>query len=193
MEGISFVKDEKGNIVSVVIDLRVHQAAFDEFYNKLLEKEKKGKGQPTGQPTGSLPPQKPLRREETISNILQKARTFLGTKHQAGGTTNVGIDCSGLSTTAFQAANVKLPRSSSDQARFGIPVDKSQLQPGDLVFFATDDKNPGKVTHVGIVTQGVESGEPKMIHASTSRGVVEEKLFSDYYTKRYLNATRVIS
>ena len=187
MEGITFNKDEKGNIISAVIDLRIHQATFDEFFGRLVEKKNT-----TSKPGGVLPKQKPLRREETISTILSGARAFLGTKHQQGGTTNTGIDCSGLSTVAFQQANIKLPRSSSDQAKFGTPIEKSQLQPGDLVFFATDDKTPTKVTHVGIVTQGSDTLEPKMIHASTSRGVVEEKLFSDYYSKRYLGAVRVI-
>ncbi len=182
MQGIVFNKDAKGNPISVTIDLRIHQALFDKFFSEVVA---------NNQPQEETPKQQPLRVSDAVMGAITSARTFLGTKHQIGGTTKAGIDCSGLSSVAFSTVGVKIPRSSVDQAKFGKPVGRNDLQPGDLVFFATDDSRPKVVTHVGIVTRGGATGQ-LMIHASTSRGVVEETLFSDYYNKRFLNAMRVV-
>ena len=67
------------------------------------------------------------------------------------------FDCSGLVQYAFAAAGVSLPHSSRMQSTMGTPVSRSQLQPGDLVFFYSP------VSHVGIYT-----GNGQMVHASTS-------------------------
>jgi probable lipoprotein NlpC len=182
VQGITFNKDDKGNIISATIDLRVHQALFDKFFSEVVAKNQPNVVEPVRKPSPN----------ELISGVLTTARTFLGTKHVIGGTTKAGIDCSGLSSTAYAAMGVKLPRSSGDQAKVGTAISRENLRAGDLVFFATDDSRPKVITHVGIVTQGADAGDAMMIHASTSRGVVEERLFSDYYTKRYLGAVRVV-
>lgn len=182
MQGITFNKDAKGNPISVTIDLRLHQALFDKFFSQLVA---------NAQPQEEMPKQQPLKVSDAVMGAITSARTFIGTKHVQGGTTKAGIDCSGLSSTAYGTVGIKIPRSSAEQAKFGKPVNRNELQPGDLVFFATDDSRPKIVTHVGIVTRGGATGQ-LMIHASTSRGVVEEQLFSDYYNKRFLNAMRVV-
>jgi cell wall-associated NlpC family hydrolase len=71
------------------------------------------------------------------------------------------FDCSGLTQYAFRAAGVGLPHSSRMQAQMGAAVSRSELQPGDLVFFY----NP--VSHVGIYI-----GNGQMVHAPTSGDVV---------------------
>lgn len=184
IKGITFNKDAKGNPISVTIDLALHQATFDKFFSELISKS---------QPNEVMPDAKTGNVSSKVMAAITTARTFLGTKHQIGGTTKAGIDCSGLSSVAYAGAGIKLPRSSADQAKIGKPVGRNDLQAGDLVFFATDDSRPSVVTHVGVVTKGSANGQQAlMIHASTSRGVVEEILFSDYYTKRFLNAVRVV-
>ncbi len=183
IKGITFNKDVKGNPISVTIDLTLHQATFDKFFNELLTKS---------QPVEVAATIKTNKVSNTVMTAITTARTFLGTKHQIGGTTKAGIDCSGLSSVAYSGAGIKLPRSSAEQAKIGKIVTRAELQPGDLVFFATNDSQPTAITHVGLVTKGVAEGQPLMIHASTSRGVVEEQLFSDYYTKRFLRAVRVV-
>jgi cell wall-associated NlpC family hydrolase len=65
------------------------------------------------------------------------------------------------------------------------------LQPGDLVFFATGKKRR-KITHVGLVTEVKGEGNVKFIHASSSLGVVETNIYADYYQKRFRGARRVI-
>jgi peptidoglycan DL-endopeptidase CwlO len=67
------------------------------------------------------------------------------------------FDCSGLTQYAFAAAGISLPHSSSMQARMGTPVSRSQLQPGDLIFFYSP------VSHVAMYI-----GNGQMVHASTS-------------------------
>jgi cell wall-associated NlpC family hydrolase len=67
------------------------------------------------------------------------------------------FDCSGLMQYAYSAAGVSLPHSSSSQSRMGTPVSRSELRPGDLVFFYSP------VSHVGMYI-----GNGQMVHASTS-------------------------
>jgi cell wall-associated NlpC family hydrolase len=67
------------------------------------------------------------------------------------------FDCSGLTQYAYSAAGVSLPHSSSSQSTMGAPVSRSELQPGDLVFFYSP------VSHVGMYI-----GNGQMVHASTS-------------------------
>lgn len=108
-----------------------------------------------------------------------------------GGTTRSGIDCSGLTGRAFQSIEITLPRTADVQAKQGDKVKKEELVPGDLVFFATGKKKR-KITHVGIVTEVKGSDNVKFIHASTSLGVIETNLYSDYFKKRFRSARRII-
>lgn len=101
------------------------------------------------------------------------------------------MDCSGLLMNSFKAIQVDLPRSSADQSKVGEEVKMKDLQPGDLVFFATGDKKR-KITHVGLVTEIKAKDNVKFIHASSSLGVVEANIFAEYYQKRFRAARRVI-
>lgn len=121
--------------------------------------------------------------------IISTARSFIGTPYKWGGTTRSGMDCSGLLVTSFRAAGLQLPRTSAEQSDFGRSVSIYQLQPGDLVFFAAN-KRRGKITHVGMVTEVRGRDEVIFIHASSSLGVVEANLHSDYYRKIYRKAQR---
>ncbi len=127
-------------------------------------------------------------REQKISTIVKTAKSYIGTPYKWGGTTRGGIDCSGLLCNSFRAVNYELPRTSDAQSKVGDKVKKSKLQPGDLVFFATGKKRR-QITHVGMVTEN-RGGRVKFIHSSSSLGVVENDLESDYYKKRYITARR---
>src|SRR5829696_9086846 len=73
-----------------------------------------------------------------------------------GGTGPRGYDCSGLTSSAYRAAGVAIPRTSKAQSTAGVPVAKGNLQPGDLIFYY----NP--VGHVGMYI-----GNGLMVHSST--------------------------
>lgn len=101
------------------------------------------------------------------------------------------MDCSGLLINSFRAINISLPRESADQALMGEKIKMKQLREGDLVFFATGKKRR-VVTHVGLVTDVNGKDNVKFIHASSSLGVIETNLYTEYYQKRFRFARRII-
>ena len=121
---------------------------------------------------------------------VSTARSYIGTPYKYGGTTRAGIDCSALVYHSYKAAKLNLPRTSQDQAKEGERIAKSNLKVGDILFFATGKKKR-EINHAGIVSSA-KNGEIKFIHASTSLGVTESSLSSDYYKKRYRKAKRVL-
>lgn len=121
-------------------------------------------------------------RESKINTVVQSARSYTGVPYKWGGTTRGGMDCSGLLLNSYKSINVQIPRTSADQSEYGKKVKEKDAQPGDWVFFATGKKKR-KITHVGLITS-VKGDKVKFIHASSSLGVVESNLKSDYYQKR---------
>ncbi len=114
-------------------------------------------------------------------NLIDLADDFLGVPYLYGGDSLDGFDCSGFTSFVLSKMNFKTGRTSRDQYRLCKKVERENVKPGDLIFF-----NSGKeeVTHVGIIVS--KQGEPlKMIHSSTSKGVViSEVESSDYWMKK---------
>ena len=110
------------------------------------------------------------------------AERFIGVPYRWGGESTVdGFDCSGLTMVVYQLNGLDLPRTSAEQWRAGRPVDRDEMNRGDLVFFAT---RGGRVSHVGIYLGG-----DTFLHAP-SRGnpIQTASLSSDYYRARYVGA-----
>jgi cell wall-associated NlpC family hydrolase len=103
----------------------------------------------------------------TVNNIINAARTLLGKPYVWGGTTNRGVDCSGLIYYAFNAAGINMPRYRAIDygTRVGTSVSASQARAGDLVYF----DNPNSSTdHVGLYL-----GNGTFIEAPQSGDVVK--------------------
>ncbi len=98
--------------------------------------------------------------------VIELARAHVGLRYLWGGTSPLGLDCSGLVHLVWRALGAVVPRDADDQHRVAAPVPIGQEQPGDLYFFA--DAN-GAVDHVGIVT-----GPLRMLDAAEGRGTVAE-------------------
>lgn len=128
---------------------------------------------------------------EKLDLLVETARKFSGTPYKYGGTTRAGMDCSGLLINTFYAVNIELPHNSEAQSKLGKEVSLSEVQPGDLVFFATGKKK-NKISHVGMVTSVKSKDDIRFIHASTTLGVVETNIFSDYYKPRFITARRIL-
>lgn len=91
-----------------------------------------------------------------VGAILEAALAQVGDPYVWGGAGPDGFDCSGLTGFAYAAAGISLPHSSRVQSQMGVAVSRSELQPGDLVFFYSP------ISHVGLYI-----GEGKMVHART--------------------------
>lgn len=119
--------------------------------------------------------------------LIREARKWIGTPYRYGGMTRAGVDCSGLVMQLFLSVyDLKLPRSSAAQQEFCIGVSRKDLEPGDLVFFATTGRS-NAVSHVGLFI-----GNDRMIHASGSRGVMESGLNEPYFKRTFHSGGRVI-
>jgi cell wall-associated NlpC family hydrolase len=128
-------------------------------------------------------------RERRLDTIIQTARSYTGTPYKWGGVNRSGMDCSGLLYVSFKSGDVNIPRVSRDQAKVGDKVRFGQLQKGDVVFFAMG-KRRRKITHAGLVTEVRGKNDVRFIHASSSVGVVEANIYTDYYTKKFRKARR---
>ncbi len=128
--------------------------------------------------------------DSKADRVISNAQAFAGTRYKYGGTTNKGMDCSGLVYTAFQQENIALPRISRDMAKEGTSIKDSQIKKGDLLFFKTN-KNSNRINHVGLVTKAT-NGEIYFIHATTSKGVLTSNLNERYWKNAYTVARRIL-
>jgi len=120
---------------------------------------------------------------EKQKRIIETARSLIGTPYCYGGEGNSCFDCSGYVNAAYRAAGIDLPRISRDIYKLGTSISISDAQPGDLVFF----KRGSRINHVGIYC-----GNGKMLHASTSKGVMLQSLDTPYYRKRFVGIKRIL-
>lgn len=123
---------------------------------------------------------------DKASELVVNAMGFLGVPYKRGGNSyDQGLDCSGFVRLMYeQTVGLVLPRRSAEQAAATQPIDKSELQPGDLVFFNT---LKSAFSHVGIYV-----GDNKFIHSPRSGGVVRvEDMRVNYWQQRFDGARRV--
>jgi cell wall-associated NlpC family hydrolase len=124
-----------------------------------------------------------------IESLMDRGMNYLGIRYRFGGTgpESGGFDCSGLVRRVFgDALGLGLPRTAAEMAKLGDKVGKSDLKPGDLVFFNTMRRT---FSHVGIYL-----GDNRFLHAPSKGGAVRiESLDTAYWKKRFNGARRVMS
>lgn len=117
--------------------------------------------------------------------LLQKAKKLLGKKYVYGarmGDKN-NYDCSSFVASCYKDIGVNLPRVSRQQARVGKPIEKSNLQAGDLIFFNTLGNY---ISHVGM-----SIGGDKFVHASSRAGKIIVSDLKGYYLAKASYYTRM--
>lgn len=121
-----------------------------------------------------------------VQNTLETALDLIGIRYRRGGTSpETGFDCSGFVGHVFkEGLGLYLPHNAKQISKSGEVVAKSELQPGDLVFFNTMRK---AFSHVGIYL-----GDNKFVHAPRVGGTVRiEDMTESYWRKRFNGARRV--
>ncbi len=124
---------------------------------------------------------------DKASDLVLASMNFLGVPYKRGGNSaESGFDCSGFTRHIFEmSVGLVLPRRADEQAKLSslAPVKKTELKPGDLVFFNTMRRT---FSHVGIYV-----GEGKFIHAPrTGSKVRVEDMREAYWAKRFTGARR---
>lgn len=129
--------------------------------------------------------QHPVTKEQEA--ILEEAYSWLGTPYKyAAQEKGKGTDCSGLVMMVYEVSTgEKIPRNSAKQAEYCEKIEASEVDKGDLVFFATG-KDPNRVSHVGIIVD-----TDSFIHASSSKGVIISDLKNNYYQRTFKMYGRV--
>lgn len=132
------------------------------------------------------PPSLMSRAVDGVQATLDEALEYLGIRYKWGGESpETGFDCSGFVRYVYnESVGLLLPRNAKAMSQEGERVDKTQLQPGDLVFFNTMRRT---FSHVGIYL-----GNNLFIHAPRKGAKVRIEDMSDrYWTRRYNGARRV--
>ena len=118
--------------------------------------------------------------------IVAFAEQLLGTPYVWAGSSTSGFDCSGFVSYVFKNFGYTVNRTAASMYTNGVAVDKSELQIGDAVFFASSSESIG---HVGIYI-----GDGEFIHSSSGCGYVTiSGLDESYYSRMYVGARRIAS
>lgn len=144
----------------------VEKSLISQFAGQLSSAKDKASGQATG--------------------LITQAMDLLGVPYRRGGNTETsGFDCSGFVRHLYEkSVGQLLPRRAEEQAHSTEVIDRSELKPGDLVFFNTMKR---AFSHVGIYV-----GDGKFIHAPrTGKAVKVDDMRSAYWQKRFNGARRV--
>jgi len=116
--------------------------------------------------------------------VLQMAQARIGAPYRYGGAGPDAFDCSGLVSYAHRQLGITVPRTAAQQFAAASPVQRKDLQPGDLVFFRLSGR---EVSHVGIY-----AGDNRFVHAPQSGGAVRiDSLEQEYFRRSFAGAGRL--
>ncbi|MFY9440619.1 MAG: LysM peptidoglycan-binding domain-containing C40 family peptidase [Tepidanaerobacteraceae bacterium] len=121
--------------------------------------------------------------KDLATQIIDFAKTFIGTPYKSAGSSPGGFACSGFTSYVYKQFDIDLPRVAQDQYHFGKAVSSEEAKAGDLVAFAHN----GYIHHVGIYM-----GNGEFIHSSSTEGIVITKTSDIYWGPRLLGYCRVL-
>lgn len=126
----------------------------------------------------------------TVADLVAFAKSYLGVPYRYGGASANGFDCSGYTMHVYKHFGISLPHSATSQLAYGQELTRSELQPGDLVFFRDTKISTKAASHVGIYL-----GDGNFIHASSSSGrcVKINNLSESYYNRVFTVGRRLIA
>jgi probable lipoprotein NlpC len=156
---------------------------------------------PPPSPLGPVAPLPAVGRNPQEMALEEALGEFHGAPYRAGGTTPAGVDCSGLVQALYQRAGVRVPRTVAQQYQEGKPVERNDLQFGDVVFFNRYCQTRGRdVFLAGVLSlgsadevchDGLYLGGGRFIHASP-RGVFISRLDAEVWRVSYRGARRYL-
>lgn len=130
-------------------------------------------------------------KEELRTDIVNYSTKYLGRNYHSGGKTPSGFDCSGFTGFVLGNFDINVSSSSSSQIFDGKYKPLSQVEPGDLIFFARTPK--GRIFHVAMVKENTSEGII-VIHSTCSNGVIETNISKDeYWAPKIVEARDVIN
>lgn len=175
----TYVSEKKVEVTSRSATSRTETTESEEDNNTSAEEDKQTSSNTDNNSTTTM--------SNKGQEIADFAKQYVGYRYVYGGSTpKGGFDCSGLTMYVYKQFGINLPHSATAQSKIGTKVEKSNIQPGDLVFFS-DYRTYKGIGHVGIYI-----GDNKFVHASTEKtGVITSSLTSGSYVKRYVTATRL--
>ena len=123
----------------------------------------------------------------TGPQLVRSAQAFSGLPYLWAGTSAAGFDCSGFTAAVYGAHGIVLPRDADDQAGAGTPVERSRLQPGDLLFYSSAEDRRS-IHHVSMYV-----GDGMMIQSpATGRTVETVPVDTPQYARQYWGARRYL-
>lgn len=130
-------------------------------------------------------------KEELRTEIVNYCSKYLGLSYHSGGKSPSGFDCSGFTGYVLGNFDISVSSSSSSQIFDGKYKPLSQVEPGDLIFFARTPK--GRIFHVAMVKENTSEGII-VIHSTCSNGVIETNISKDeYWNPKIVEARDVIA
>jgi cell wall-associated NlpC family hydrolase len=116
------------------------------------------------------------------NDIVAFANQFIGLRYRYGGSSpSTGFDCSGFIMYVYAKFGVSVPHNAAAQYRLGASVPRSELKPGDLVFFN------------GLGHAGIYVGMGKFIHSPRTGESIRVDSIADNWSRGYVGARRVLS
>jgi cell wall-associated NlpC family hydrolase len=137
---------------------------------------------PVRPPTPKAPTPDTARAPESRrrQKVVRLASTYVGVPYRRGGASPAGFDCSGFVQYVYAQVGIRLPHNAAKQYRYGTPISRKDLDPGDLVFF-------DRLRHNGIYI-----GHGRFVHATRpGQSVTISTLDEKWYADRWVGARRL--